>query len=129
MVHTREFVCLLPFNMDNMKTPSNTAVIKITENSKTAPEDTGTITSVSMITIASTDEKIIQDEQKDQVVQEEKNDQDDQGDKGDQGEHWVHGEITPELQLESIHSSMQSLVMHNVRKYQILSNNFHKNYR
>ena len=38
-------------------------------------------------------------------------DQDNQGDQGDQGEHWVHGEITSELHLESVHSSMQSLVI------------------
>ena len=93
--------------MDNMKTPSSTGVIKFTENSETALEDTETITSGSMITIASTDEKTIQGEQKDQDDQEEQNDQDDQGDKGDQGEHWVGGEITSELQLES----MQSLVI------------------
>ena len=84
LIGTREFVCLLPFNMDNMKTPSNTAVIKITENSETAPEDTETITSGSMITIASTDEKTIQDEQKDQDDQEEQKDQDNQDDQGDE---------------------------------------------
>ena len=84
--------------MDDMETPRNAVVIKITENSETALEDTETITSGSMITIASPDEKTIQDEQKDQDDQEEQNDKDDQGDKGDQGEHWVHGEITSELQ-------------------------------
>merc|ERR1711884_675549 len=56
------------------------------------------ITSGSMITIASTDEKTIKDEQKNQ---------DDQGDQGNQG---VHGEITSELHLESILSSMQSCI-------------------
>ena len=63
--------------------------------------------------------------------QEEQKDQDNQDDQGDQGDHWDYGEITSELHLELIHSnsSMQSLVMHTVRKFQILSNNFHKNYR
>ena len=101
---TREFVCLLPFNMDNMKTPSNTAVIKITENSETALEDTETITSGSMITIASTDEQKDQDDQEEQNGQD---DQDDQGDQCDQGDR----EIIAELHLESVLSSIQSLVI------------------
>ena len=105
--------------MDNMKTPSSTGVIKITENSETALEDTETITSGSMITIASTDEKTIQDEQKDQDDQEEQNDKDDQGDQGDQEEHWVHGESPSELHLESVHSSMQSLMIEGTPKFMI----------
>ena len=84
-----------------MKTPSNTAVIKITENSETAPEDTETITSGSMITIASTDEQTDQDDQ------EEQNGQDDQGDQCVQGDR----EIIAELHLESVLSSIQSLVI------------------
>ena len=105
--------------MDNMKTPSSTGVIKFTENSETALEDTETITSGSMITIASTDEKTIQDEQKDQDDQEEQNDKDDQGDQGDQEEHWVHGESPSELHLESVHSSMQSLMIEGTPKFMI----------
>ena len=100
--------------------PSKTAVIKITENSEKASEDTEVmstssnsirdfkeITSGSMITIPSIDEKTVQDEQKDQDDQGEQKGQNDQGDQGNQG---VHGEITSELNLESILSSMQSCI-------------------
>ena len=107
--------------MDDMEMPSKTAVIKITENSEKASEDTEVmstssnsirdfkeITSGSMITIPSIDEKTVQDEQKDQDDQGEQKGQNDQGDQGNQG---VHGEITSELHLASIDSAIQALVM------------------
>ena len=107
--------------MDDMEMPSKTAVIKITENSERASEDTEVmstssnsirdfkeITSGSMITIPSIDEKTVQDEQKDQDDQGEQKSQNDQGDQGNQG---VHGEITSELHLASIDSAIQALVM------------------
>ena len=106
--------------MDDMETHSKTVVIKITENSEKAPKDTEAmstasnsignlkeITSGSMITIASTDGKNNLDEQKDQNNQGEQKGQDDQGYQGNQG---AHGEITSELHLESILSSMQSCI-------------------
>ena len=107
--------------MDDIEKPSNATVIKITENSEKASEDTEVMSSASksirgvkeissgsMITNASKNETSIQ---KDHDDQEEQKYQDDQGDQMDQGDNGVHGEITSELHLESIHSSMQSLVM------------------